>query len=59
MKVKELIEKLSKLNEDLHVYVPKQGDDDFPEYQLADDADIVELANPNDSDLECPCAVIE
>jgi hypothetical protein len=59
MTVGELIIKLSKLNKDLHVYVPRQKDEDFPEYQLVENADDVELASPNDSDLECPCVVIE
>jgi hypothetical protein len=58
MKVKELIEKLSKLNQDLPVYVPK-NDFDFGEYKLADDADIVELASVDDDLEDLPCVRIE
>jgi len=57
MKVSELIEKLEELPQDLHVYVPNTKDEVFPEYQLANNVNDIDMQI--EDDMEIGVCVIE
>lgn len=58
MTVKELIEKLKKENQDLHVYIPRP-DDTFPEYKLAHKIEDRKLQNLDNDSIDYLCLIIE
>ena len=58
MKVKELIEKLKGMNQDLFVYVPRL-DNDFPEYQRAEKAEDNEFVNMENDKSEIVCLIMQ
>jgi len=57
MKVSEVIEKLKELPQDLHLYVPKMADNDFPEFQLVKQVDTQDLQI--EDDMEAFVCIVE
>ena len=57
MKVKDLIKKLKKQNQELHVYIPK-FDSDEPVYQICNYVGDEELQDLDDDSADLPCIVL-
>lgn len=59
MTVKELIEKLSQENENLHVYVAQTVDVENTEFRLVENCYFEELGDLEDESSDTPCVVIK